>query len=108
VSAAFENERTRTEQRLAQTRQELVDLFTSDRAEPGPGQPARASAGSFPRSRTIRLLLGKQGLGAVAAIVAGILVARPAIAWRLLRLLPIQTFARTMFVRFLTSHGSKL
>ena len=108
MSAALENDRTRTEQRLAQTRQELVDLFTSDRVEPGPGQRSRASAGSFPRSRTIRLLLGKQGLGAIAAIVGGLLVARPAIAWRLLRLLPLKTFARTMFVRFLTSHGSKL
>lgn len=108
MSAAFENDRNRTEQRLAQTRQELVDLFTSDRAVPGPGQTSRASSGEFPRSRTIRLLLGKQGLGAVAAIVGGILVARPAIAWRLLRLLPIKTFARTMFLRLLTSHGYKL
>lgn len=108
MSAAIENDRTRTEQRLAQTRQQLVDLFTSERAEPGSGQRSRESPGSFPRSRTMRLLLGKQGLGAVAAIMGGILVARPAIAWRMLRLLPVKTFARTMFVRFLTSHGPKL
>jgi len=108
VSATFDAERTRTEARLAQTRRELVDLFTRDREEPVAGGASRPGADSFPRSRTMRLLLGKHGLGALTAILGGILVARPAIAWRLLRLLPIRTFVRTMFVRFLTSHGSKL
>jgi hypothetical protein len=108
MSAIIEKDRTPTESRLAETRQQLVDLFTADRQESAAGQPASPRAGSFPRSHTIRLLLGKQGLGALAVIIGGILVARPAIAWRLLRLLPIKTFARTMFVRFLTSQGSKL
>jgi hypothetical protein len=98
----------RTEARLAQTRQELVALLTADRDGSEAGQASRGPSDSFPRSRTIRLLLGKQGIGAVAAILGGILVARPAIAWRLLRLLPIKTFARTMLVRLLTSYGSKL
>jgi hypothetical protein len=56
----------------------------------------------------LQLLLRKQGLSAIAAVVGGLIVARPAIAWRLLRLLPVKTFARTMFVRLLTSYGSKL
>jgi hypothetical protein len=107
VSATIENDRTRTESRLAETRQQLVDLFTQDQEESA-GKPAGARGGTFPRSHTIRLLLGRQGLGALAAIVGGILVARPAIAWRILRFLPIKTFARTMFVRFLTSRGFKL
>ncbi len=108
MSALFDNDRIRTEARLAQTRQELVDLFTSDREDAHSGQPSGAHVDSFPRSRTLQLLLRKQGLGAIAAILGGILVARPAIVWRLLRLLPIKTFARTMFVRLLTTHGSKL
>lgn len=108
MSATIGNERMRTEARMAKTRQELVDLLTADREETGPGRPLGEQSASFPRSRTMRLLLGKQGVGAIAAILGGFLVARPAMAWRLLRLLPIRTFVRTMFVRFLTSHGSKL
>ncbi len=108
MSSLLENDKMRTEARLAKTRQELVDLFTSDREESQPGQPTAGPGGTFPRSRTLQLLLRKQGLSAIAAVVGGLIVARPAIAWRLLRLLPVKTFARTMFVRLLTSYGSKL
>ena len=107
MSATLENDRIRNAARLAQTRRQLVDLFTAARGPVSSAQPIGGNADGFPRSRTMRLLLRKQGLGAIATVLAGVLVARPAIAWRLLRLLPLKTFARTMFLRVLAAYGSK-
>jgi hypothetical protein len=92
----------RTVARLAGSRQELLDLFTSD---PGQAAPS-ATERQFPRSRTIRLLMHSRSLRAMAALAAGMLVARPALAWRLLRMLPVGAFARSFLNRILNSTGT--
>jgi hypothetical protein len=82
--------------RLAESRQELRQLL-----EPrSPENPGGAPAGSgFPRSRTMRMLLSSRGLGTLGAAAAALLVARPMLALRLLRLVPISAVARAVMLR---------
>lgn len=95
-------ETTRTTARLARSRQELIDLFTIDAHEEASG----AWNAEFPRSHTIRLLMHSKSLRALAALAAGMLVARPLTAWRLLRALPLGAFARSLLTRIFTSTGT--
>jgi hypothetical protein len=43
--------------------------------------------------------MGGGGLGVAGAILAGLFIARPALAWRLIRMLPTGALARTFIVR---------
>jgi hypothetical protein len=98
-----EAERNEILVRLAQSREELKALLEppSD-AQPGPdGEPAGADV--FPRSRTMRALLGGPGLKTVAMLIGGLLVARPALAWRLIRMLPASAVTRTLLVKAFTA-----
>jgi hypothetical protein len=82
--------------RLAESRQELRRLLEPQ----GPGNPGGSpGASGFPRSRTMRMLMSNRGLGTLGAAAAGLLVARPALALRLLRLVPISAVARAVMVR---------
>jgi hypothetical protein len=85
--------------RLAESRAEIKRLL-----EPRPDQRGEAGAGDgagFPRSRTMRALLSGRGLGAVGATAAGLLMARPALAWRLIRMLPTGALLRMGLARVL-------
>jgi hypothetical protein len=95
-------ETMRTTERLARSRQELVDLFTIVRHQGG----SVASDAEFPRSHTIRLLMHSQSLRALAVLAAGMLVARPLTAWRLLRALPLGALARSLLTRIFNSTGT--
>jgi hypothetical protein len=70
--------------RLAQSRAEICSLLDppppSDRAN----ESGATATGAFPRSRTMRLLMSGRGLGTVGALAGGLLLARPALALRLL------------------------
>jgi len=59
--------------------------------------------GSFPRSRTMRLLLSGRALGTVGALVGGLVLARPALALKLLRMLPSGALARMLVVKAVTA-----
>ncbi len=85
--------------RLAQSRAEIRRLL-DPRREPS-AEAAGGAADEFPRSRTMRMLVSGGGLGAVAALLAGVLIKRPALAWRLIKLLPTGAIARTVIVRAL-------
>lgn len=76
---------------------------SADAAHPGSGGPESA----FPRSRTMRMLMSGRGLGAVGALAGGLLVARPALAWRLIRLLPTSAVARMIVARIISGIRSK-
>ena len=66
----------------------------------GDGEPGPAgSAGGFPRSRTMQALMSGRGLGAMGAMAGGLLLARPRLAWRLLRLLPTSAVTRMVVAR---------
>lgn len=56
----------------------------------------------FPRSRTMRMLMGKRGLGTLGAIAAAILLARPKLALKLWRMLPAKMVSRLLIGRAIT------
>ncbi len=92
--------------RLAQSREELRELLHPPRNEDG--SPASSGdPGAFPRSRTMRMLMSGKGLGTLGAVASGLLIARPALALQLLKLLPVSAFARTLLVRGFTAWRSK-
>jgi hypothetical protein len=97
--------------RLAASREELKRVL--DPAEPaadGSAMPGQDS-GAFPRSRTMQMLMSGRGLGTLGAAAAGLLLARPAWALRVLRLLPANAVARMLVARAIaamrTKHGTQ-
>jgi hypothetical protein len=91
--------------RLAQSREELRTVF-----EPPPNQPdggTGAGHAGFPRSRTIQMLMSGRGLGTLGALAAGLIAARPALALRLLRMLPATAIGRMLLVRAFTALRAK-
>jgi hypothetical protein len=85
--------------RLAQSRAELQ--LTLDPPPPTPGSDAAAGArrSEFPRSRTMQALLSSRGLGTLGALVGGLLIARPAMALRLLRLVPASAVGKMLIAK---------
>ena len=92
--------------RLAASREELRQLL-----EPPPEVDGHSAAGAhpggFPRSRTMQMLMSGRGLGTLGAAAAGLLVARPALALRLLRMLPAGALARMLLARAVSALHSK-
>lgn len=87
--------------RLALSRAEIYQVL-----EPPPeaaGDAGAASHRGFPRSRTMQALLSGRGLGAVGAMAGGLLMARPGLAWRLIRLLPASAVARMLVGRMMST-----
>jgi hypothetical protein len=94
--------------RLAQSRAEI-----KRRLEPPPdaenadgGASPSHTRGGFPRSRTMRTLMSGRGIGAIGAVAGGLLLARPALAWRLIRLLPTGAVARMVVARIVRALGA--
>jgi hypothetical protein len=96
TTTADSSERDAIMARLAQSRAEIARLLeppseaADGEADPGP----RGVAGGFPRSRTMQALMSGRGLGAVGAVAGGLLLARPGLAWRLIRMLPTSALSR--------------
>jgi hypothetical protein len=85
--------------RLAESRAEIKRLLEPRAEEAG---EAEAEDGTgFPRSRTMRALLSSRGLGAVGATAAGLILARPGLAWKLIRMVPAGALLRVALARFL-------
>lgn len=100
--------RSETLAKLAESRQELCRLLEPQRQEfQGAGPAASDASDPFPRSRTMQMLMSGRGLGFFAASAAGLLVARPAIALRLLRMLPTGAVARALALRAFTALRAK-
>jgi hypothetical protein len=98
--------RRETLARLAQSREEISRIL-----DPEPvgaqGPDGGVTPGTFPRSRTMKLLLSGRGLGTVGALAGGLLLARPALALRLLRMLPSGAIARLLMLKAVASLRSK-
>jgi hypothetical protein len=102
--------RIETLTRLAASRAEIRRILEPpEPGEPGsePGTAGGGRSGTFPRSRTMRLLFSGRGAGTVGAVVGGLLIARPALALRLLRMIPAGTLARMLLVKSITGLRSK-
>ena len=93
-----EAERSAILARLAESRAEIKRLLEPRQGEDGEAEGEEGIG--FPRSRTMRALLSGRGLGAVGATAAGLFVARPALAWKLIRMLPAGALLRVAFARF--------
>jgi hypothetical protein len=97
--------------RLAASREELRRLLdrtrdTADASDSTAGD--RFGPGDFfPRSRTMQMLMSGRGLGTLGAAAAGLLIARPGLALRLLRILPASTIAKTLLVRTIAALRTK-
>ena len=94
--------------RLAQSREELRMLL-----DPPPGQGnSGGEAGmdghsGFPRSRTMQMLMSSRGLGTLGALAGGLLIARPALALRLLRFVPASAVAKMLMARAMSALKAK-
>src|ERR1700675_1666995 len=96
--------------RLAASREELRRLLdrTRDAADAdGSTAEYRPGPGGFPRSRTMQMLMSGRGLGTLGAAAAGLLIARPGLALRLLRILPAGAVAKTLLVRTIAALRTK-
>jgi hypothetical protein len=70
---------TPAERRMAETRAELAAILT-----PGPDD--------FPRSQTMRFLMGGRGRMVMLGVVGGLLFVKPRLAMSLVRYLPVGKF----------------
>jgi hypothetical protein len=100
-------ERDLIRNRLAQSREELRVLL-----DPPPGLNGSGAAGmnghlGFPRSRTMQMLLSSRGLGTLGALAGGLLIARPALALRLLRFVPASAVAKMLMAKAMSALKSK-
>lgn len=94
--------------RLAASREELRRVFEPPRKDPSAaGSIPGARLGGFPRSRTMKMLMSGRGLGTLGAVAAGLLIARPALALRLLRIFPAGAAARMLMTRVVTALRDK-
>ena len=103
--------------KLAQSRAEIRHVLEPPprRAHLGPDAGTDASVsdgehapadGVFPRSYTMRMLMSGRGIGTISAIVGGLALARPALALKLLRMLPTGALARMAVVKAVTAFRS--
>ncbi len=90
--------------RLERSRAELRALL--EPGDTGIASRRATASGRFPRSHTMRLLTSKQGAGTVAAVGVGLLLSRPAMALRLVKLIPLGAVVRMMILRLFTASGA--
>jgi hypothetical protein len=95
--------------RLAASREELRRILDPPPKESAAGESNGGDAppGAFPRSHTMRVLISNRGLGTLGAAAAGLLVARPGLALRLLRILPAGAVAKTLLIRAIAALRDK-
>jgi hypothetical protein len=97
--------------RLAQSREEVRAILDPPRG--GGNTPDEAGGGfggargGFPRSRTMQALLSSRGLGAMGALAGGLLLARPALALRLLKYIPASAVAKILMTKAVDALKSK-
>jgi hypothetical protein len=85
--------------RLETSREELRRVLDPPRRAAGGAAQDNAAGGGFPRSRTMQMFTSGRGIGTLGAVAAGLLIARPALALRLLRMLPVSAVAKTLLLR---------
>ncbi|MDP9065567.1 MAG: hypothetical protein M3O06_06870 [Pseudomonadota bacterium] len=91
--------------RLAESREEIRRLL--DPPPEPPETPVGGVSGQFPRSRTMQVLTSGRGIKTVGAVVGGLLMARPALALRLIRVVPTGAVARVLLGKALSAIRSR-
>jgi hypothetical protein len=80
--------------KISQSRAELERLLIDDPEH-------SASAGFFPRSRTLRLLTSNKGIVLLALAAGGALLLRPVLLKRAIRFIPMGPLLQMLTTRFL-------
>jgi hypothetical protein len=93
--------------KLAQSRAELRQVLDPPPPEPGTASAASGRRGEFPRSRTMQALLSSRGLGAIGALAGGLLIARPALALRLLQMVPASAVGKMLLSKVLAGFRAR-
>jgi hypothetical protein len=94
--------------KLAQSREEVRQVLDPPpRVEANAGGVPHGGASDFPRSRTMRALLSSRGLGAAGALVGGLLIARPSLALRMLRMVPVGTVGKMLIAKVISGLGKR-
>lgn len=91
-------ERQDTLARLAESRAEILRILEPPPQNESPDAAGEQSA-AFPRSRTMKLLLTGRGIGTLSALIGGLAIARPALVFRLVRMIPAGAVARMLLVK---------
>jgi len=99
VTAEDANARKAILDKLAQSREEMRQVLDPPRSESNGGDALHNSGSEFPRSRTMRALLSSRGLGAIGALAGGLLIARPTLALRVLRMVPVGTVGKMIIAK---------
>jgi hypothetical protein len=101
-------ERDLIRNRLAQSREQLRLMLDPPPGESnGSGAAGMNGLSGFPRSRTMQMLLSGRGLGTLGALAGGLLIARPALALRLLRFVPASAVAKMLMAKAVSALKSK-
>ena len=100
--------RSQIHAKLVQSREELRAILDPPPGDYGDGglAPGQARA-EFPRSRTMQMLMSGRGMGTLGALAGGLLIARPALALRLLRFVPVSSVAKILMARAIGALKSK-
>ena len=93
--------------RLAQSRAELIAILDPPRGDNDNGSGDPGNGHGFPRSRTMQMLVSGRGLGTMGALIGGLLIARPALALRLLRMVPAGTVGKLLMGKAVSMLRSK-
>ena len=101
------NDRQSIFDKLDRSREEIRLILDPPREQGAGGAERTHPNGQFPRSRTMRALLSSRGIGAAGALAAGLLIARPTLALRLLRMVPAGTVSKMLFAKALSLLRSK-
>jgi hypothetical protein len=83
--------------RIALSREEYRAILEPSHGNPEAG--GTVGPATFPRSRTMRALMGKRGLGTLGALAAALLVMRPKLALKLWRMMPTRMVKRLLIGR---------
>jgi hypothetical protein len=92
--------------KLAQSRAELRALLDPPRPESGADASSGGRRSEFPRSRTMQTLLSGRGMGAAGALIGGLLIARPALALRVLRMVPAGAVGKMLLIKAMEAYKS--
>jgi hypothetical protein len=93
--------------RLARSREELRALLEPHRRPLFGNRRSPGVPGEFPRSRTMRFLTSGGGVGTAAALGCGLLISRPVIALRILKMIPFGAVIRMLLLRLTIAPGAK-
>jgi hypothetical protein len=100
--------RSQIHAKLVQSREELRAILDPPPGDYGDGGQAPGHArAEFPRSRTMQMLMSGRGMGTLGALAGGLLIARPALALRLLRFVPVSSVAKILMARAIGALKSK-